>query len=387
MSSISRPPTRGLHIAVVGLAFGEDFVPVYLHHPDVARLTICDTNPQVLSEVGERYEVRSRYARLEDVLEDPSIDAVHLVTPIHQHASQAVRVLDAGKHCASTVPAATTIDELRAIVASQRRSGRVYMMMETAVYTREFLYVQERVRSGAMGRLQFLRGAHYQDMEGWPDYWAGLPPMHYATHAIGPLLSLAGARAERVRCIGSGRMRQELQSRYGNPYPVETAIFQLEPGVAALEVTRSLFEVARGYTERFDVLGEHESFEWPQIESGPLREDPVVFRMGAPEPGRGRPISTSRVEIPDRADLLPVEIRRFTRQGVYDESRPHLSFLQGGGHGGSHPHLVNEFVRSIVEERAPAVGAVTAANWTAAGICAHESAMQGGATIEIPAFD
>jgi len=48
---------------------------------------------------------------------------------------------------------------------------------------------------------------------------------------------------------------------------------------------------------------------------------------------------------------------------------------------------VHEFVRSIVEGRRPAIDAVTAANWTAAGVCAHESAMQGGAEVEVPAFE
>ena len=60
--------------------------------------------------------------------------------------------------------------------------------------------------------------------------------------------------------------------------------------------------------------------------------------------------------------------------------------LQGGGHGGSHPHLVHEFVSSIIEERPPWPDAITTAAWTAAGICAHESAMNGGARIEIPQF-
>ena len=60
--------------------------------------------------------------------------------------------------------------------------------------------------------------------------------------------------------------------------------------------------------------------------------------------------------------------------------------LQGGGHHGSHPHLVHEFVRSIVEEAQHLIDAVTAAQWTAAGICAHTSAMQGGAAVEVPSF-
>jgi len=49
--------------------------------------------------------------------------------------------------------------------------------------------------------------------------------------------------------------------------------------------------------------------------------------------------------------------------------------------------MVHEFVRSIVEGRKPWSDEVIAANWTAAGICAHQSAMQGGETVEIPRFD
>ena len=177
-------------------------------------------------------------------------------------------------------------------------------------------------------------------------------------------------------------MRPELRTVYDNPYPAETAIFQLADGETAAEVTRTLFHTAREYSESFNVYGEKASYEWQQIEA----ERPVVFRMGARQTGRGTPISAERIECADRADRLPEPIRRFTHQGVYDESNPHLSFLQGGGHGGSHPHLVHEFVSSILAERDPWVSAVRAADITAAGICAHISALKHGAVVEIPAF-
>ena len=119
--------------------------------------------------------------------------------------------MNAGKHVACTVPMATTVDECVKLVEAERRNGKVYMMMETAVYTREFLFAQELRTSGKLGRLQFLRGSHQQNMSlpGWPQYWYGMPPMHYATHAVGPLLALARARAESVVCFGSGRIRDE----------------------------------------------------------------------------------------------------------------------------------------------------------------------------------
>ncbi|MBT6497375.1 MAG: gfo/Idh/MocA family oxidoreductase, partial [Planctomycetaceae bacterium] len=91
----------------------------------------------------------------------------------------------------------------------------------------------------------------------------------------------------------------------------------------------------------------------------------------------------SRVSVPDYAHLLPEEIRKFT-QSIVDSD--HLSFIQGGGHGGSHPHLVNEFVSAIVEGRDPRPNAVTSANWTCVGICAHESTNNGGEIVKLPAF-
>ncbi len=372
---------HGLSIAVVGLSFGAEFIPIYLDHPDVFSVTICDKDPARLQAVGERFNIKRRFADVAEVIDSPDVDAVHLITGIPDHAAQAAAVLNAGKHCASTVPMATSLQDLRAVVAAQRRSGRNYMMMETAVYTRQFLYARALRDEGRFGRIQFLRGAHYQDMERWPPYWAGLPPMWYATHAVSPLLAIAGAWAVKVHCFGSGRMRQELHHPYGNPWPIETAIYQLDQPDLSAEVTRTLFHCARPYMESFTIYGHDACYEW-QMEDEP----PVLFDASPLEPGQVRHFSAQHPEPPDRADLLPPQIGRYTRRFVYSDENRHLSFEQGGGHHGSHPHLVHEFVRSIVERRAPWIDAVTAANWTAAGICAHESAMRDGAEMSVPVF-
>jgi len=379
------PSEKKIHVALVGLGFGAEFIPIYLHHPNVSALTICDIDPDVLAQWGGKYEVERRADSLDEILGADDIDAVHLVTPLALHVEQTLAVLEAGKHCACTVPMAMSIEDLKAIVAAQRRSQKNYMMMETSVYSREFLFARQLVEEGVIGKIQFLRGAHYQDDEGWPDYWKGLPPFWYGTHAISPLLAIAETRAEKVHCFGTGTMREELVRQYGNPYPMETAIFKLEGADVAAEATRSLFHLAREYQESFNVYGEKGVYEWAQVGG----ERPVLFTITPLEEmkWRGRPTTAKRLEPPDYADRLPEPIRRFTRRGVYDESTPHLSFLQGGGHGGSHPHLVNEFVRSIVEERAPYIDAVTAANWVAAGVCAHESAVKGGELVEVPRFD
>jgi len=130
------------------------------------------------------------------------------------------------------------------------------------------------------------------------------------------------------------------------------------------------------------------TFEWPQIEQ---EDEPVVFTVierdrDADMRGRGRHIDCRRVVAPDRQDLLPSELARFTVRGPYDDTNPQKAFEAGGGHHGSHPHLVHEFVRSIVEGRKPWIDEVRAADWTAAGICAHQSAMLDGRRVTIPDF-
>ncbi len=357
-----------INIAVVGLHFGAAFVPIYQSHPDVARVAVCDLDKARLNQVADRFGIPDRFTRLEDILNNPTYDAVHLLTPVPLHVEQTLAVLAAGKHCACAVPMATSLDDLERILTAQQETGKNYMMMETAVYTREFLFVQDLHARGELGTLTFLRGTYYQDLEGdYPRYWRAQPPMHYATHAVAPVLALAQTHAVKVCCFGSGRLRPDIQQPGGNTFPLQTAIFQLAAPDLAAEVTRSWFQTARPYTESFSAYGDKAGFEWQQIED----EDPLLYRLEAVQPGqRGRHVSAARIPVPDRPDLLPEVLAAFTQ----------------GGHSGSHPHLAHEFVSSIVEGRPPAINALTSAHWTAPGICANESALRGGEPVIIPDF-
>ncbi|MGD1074361.1 MAG: Gfo/Idh/MocA family oxidoreductase, partial [Bryobacteraceae bacterium] len=363
---------KKLNVAIVGLGFGKEFIPIYQLHPDTSMYAICQRRKVLLDETGDQFDVAKRYTRFEDLIADPEVDAVHINSPIHLHAPQSIAALRAGKHVACTVPAATSVAECRDIVAAARQSGRNYMMMETSIFTREFLYIRELRDTGALGRIQFLRGCHQQEMAGWPGYWEGLPPMHYATHAVSPCLALVKGEADSVSCLGSGRIAEGLAAKYGSPFAVESALFKVRKQNVAFEVTRSLFQTARQYIESFDVYAEKKSFEWTRVEG----EDPLVHVGEKPE----------RVKVPDYASLLPEPIRRFTTRGVYDDAHAHLSFIQGSGHGGSHPHLVHEFVSSILERRPSFPDVYQSVNWTCAGICAHESALSGGAMVQLPDF-
>jgi predicted dehydrogenase len=381
-----------VNIAVVGLNFGSSFVPSYKFHPNVGEVTICDLNTELVTRVGDRWGIDKRYGSLEEVLADESIDAVHLLTNITSHVDQSVAVLQSNKHCACAVPMSLSLEGVERIITAQQASGKTYMLAESVIFTRNYLYVKRMIDSGEMGHIQFIRGAHYQDMEGWPAYWKGMPPMFYGTHALAPAFAATNGRAKRVVCFGSGKMREQLHKPYGNPFPMQTALFEMEDGTLA-EITRTLFNNPRGYTEAFTIGGENVTFETGQLDT----DLPVVWRYkdnGVFDPEMkletfttmGREVTEDRIDPVDQLETLPEEIRAFTRSHSVTSAADPDDVFDYATIGGFHPHLVDEFVTSVIENRAPQFDVYRSADLTAACLTAHESAMAGGKEILIPQF-
>jgi predicted dehydrogenase len=365
---------KPVNVAMVGLGFGAEFIPIYQAHPDAHVQAICRRNEAELNKVGDQFGIANRYQNYEDVLSDPLVDFVHINSPIPDHGRMTLQALEAGKHVMCTVPMSTSIAECEQIVDKVKQTGLKYMMAETVVYSREFLFIKELYEKGELGKLQYLSASHPQDMDGWPAYWESMIPMHYATHVVSPVLGLTNSKAEYVSCFGSGEVREDIRKKSGNRFAVESCHIKLLDSDLAAHIWRFLYDTARQYRESIDVYGSKKSFEWSLIEGGKH----VLHTAKRPEHE-----IPELIDVPDYAHLLPEPIRKFT-QSIQDAE--HLSFIQGGGHGGSHPHMVHEMVSALVEDRDPWPNAVTSANWTCVGICAHQSAEQGGQIVHLPAF-
>jgi predicted dehydrogenase len=365
---------KKVRVAIIGLGFGAEFIPIYQAHPDAEMYAICQRNAEHLKKIGDQFKIEQRFTDYAAVLKDKNVDFVHINSPIPDHAKMSIEALNAGKHVMCTVPMATTIEECQQICELVKKTGLKYMMAETVVYSREFLFLKDLYEKGELGKIQHLAASHPQDMDGWPAYWEKMIPMHYATHVVSPCLGLVNGRAEYVSCFGSGTVREDIAKKSGNSFAVETCHIKIKDSDVTAHIWRFLYDVARQYRESFDVYGTKKSFEWTLVEGEPH----VLHTAKKPEPE-----IPSKVEVPDFAHLLPEPIRKFTRS-IQDAD--HLSFIQGGGHGGSHPHLVNEFISALRDDREPWPNATTSANWTCVGICAHQSAMKGGELVKLPSF-
>ena len=279
------PADKKIRVAIVGLGFGAEFIPIYQNHPNAEIYAICRRDTErarrdAATASASRSAIPTTTRCSPTPTSTPSTSTRRSPTTRRSRSRRSRR--------ASTSPARCRWPR-RSTNAGRSSScsdeaGKIYMMMETVVYSREYLFVKELYDKGELGRVQFLRGSHQQDMEGWPGYWEGLPPMHYATHCVSPCLALLGKarRARRLPRLGADRrgadpeVRQSIRDRDGDVQARATR-------TSCAEVTRSLFDTARQYRESFDAYGSKKSFEWQQVEN----EEPVIHTEHACPPAHG----------------------------------------------------------------------------------------------------
>lgn len=92
------------NVAMIGLGFGAEFIPIYQAHPNANVYAICQRNAEKMNVVGDRFKIEKRYTSYDDVLKDPNVDFVHINSPIPDHAPMSLAALKAGKHVMCTVP-------------------------------------------------------------------------------------------------------------------------------------------------------------------------------------------------------------------------------------------------------------------------------------------
>ena len=70
-------PAKRINVAIVGLGFGAEFIPIYQRHPQARMYAICQRTPEKLHAVGDAFDVGKRYTKFEDLLKDPAVTKVH----------------------------------------------------------------------------------------------------------------------------------------------------------------------------------------------------------------------------------------------------------------------------------------------------------------------
>ena len=148
-----------VRIAVVGCGIISQMnVPGYLQHPNCEVYALCDAVRSKPERRVKEWGIAPKiYTDYSDVLNDPNVDAVELLTPTHLHAKQTVAALDAGKHVSCQKPMCTTIAEADEIIAAVKRSKTKFRLTENYIYYPPLVKAEELLNAGAIGEPSLLR--------------------------------------------------------------------------------------------------------------------------------------------------------------------------------------------------------------------------------------
>ena len=117
---------------------------------------ICDADARRLRPVAARYPYARTTTRVDDILDDPAIDAIYLATPVSTHYDLTRRALEGGKHVLIEKPLATTVDQAEELANLAERTGRTLMVGHTFVFSPPVRKVKELLDGGGIGPIYYI---------------------------------------------------------------------------------------------------------------------------------------------------------------------------------------------------------------------------------------
>jgi predicted dehydrogenase len=144
-------------IGVVGLGYwGPNLARNFDRLPGAELSWICDQSEEARERWGPAFPGTRVTADLDELLEDPELDAVVVATHVPSHAAIATRVLGAGKHCFVEKPLAQSVSDAEQVVAAAREAGRVLMVGHLLEYHPGVEKLKEIAESGELGEIYYL---------------------------------------------------------------------------------------------------------------------------------------------------------------------------------------------------------------------------------------
>src|SRR6266508_1628280 len=148
-----------VRLAIVGCGnIVQPNAPGYLQHPRCDVAVLCDP-------MRERAELRARQWGLTprictdyaQVLDDPAVDAIELLTPTYLHAEQIVAGLAAGKHVSCQKPISVSVAEADRIVGAVAKARTTFRVTENFLYYPPIVKAKELLDAGAIGEPSLVR--------------------------------------------------------------------------------------------------------------------------------------------------------------------------------------------------------------------------------------
>ena len=365
----------------------------------VQEVGLVELNEERRAATASKFQIQQSFDSL-DKLWDSDFSAVAIFTPRWTHAQIALEALKNGRHVYTAVPMGITQEEVTQLVQVASKTNLTYFMAETSYYYPAVVFSRRKFANGELGSFVYGEGEYLHDMShGFTDAYAAnggdewkatasFPPMLYSTHSVSTILSVTGANATSVTCLGmkdtaNDGIFDSRVSKWGNDQSNQIALFRTsDGGVMRIAELRRVGTAPLESTVRMSIFGTEGSFEqqvgyasWASKNSFDIITDEIG--------------TFSDVENPYslRSDYIPPNKWDGGFAKVHDRSQLPKEFKGlSNGHGGSHQFMVDDFVMDAAGERKAPMNVADAARFTMPGILAHQSAQMGGKSLGIPQF-
>ena len=317
--------------------------------------------------------------------ETEDLDLVYTATPWRWHTPVLVAAMKNGKHAATEVPAATSVEECWQLVENAEKHKRHCLMMENCCYPREAMMVLNMVRKGLLGEIVNGMGAYNHDLRGikfsssgeglWRRAWAVSSNGNlYPTHGLGPIAQCMNiSRGDRFKyivsmsspAIGLAEYQKKRKFKANDPRSketyklgdVNTSLIKTEKGKTITLVHDT--NLPRPYT-RYDLI---------QGTKGIYQGFPSQIHIEGKSKGHGW----------EKIDKYMAEYEHPLWKNRADKAR-------GAGHGGMDYMEDWRLIRCLQQGKPTDTDVYEASDWSVIFALSMQSVAGGSAPVDFPDF-
>lgn len=346
-------------VGIVGFRRGTGPAHVFAAMPDCRIAAICDLDERVLAYGREQFPGARTFTDYSEMLRQ-GLDIIFVATPVPLHAEHTIAALEAGCHVLQEVTLANSIGQCRDILeAVKAHPGQKFMLAENCCYWAQIMAWREMFAQGLLGEFMYAEaeyiheiGSLLRDAEGRPTWRASLPPIYYCTHSLGPLLMITGQRCVSACGLHTG---SKLHRDVGHTN-MEVGIFQTSNG-GVIKILCGFGVVREPMFHYYSLYGTKGTLETARPPE-PLRSHTYLEAV---------PHLQNMIEIPLGYDV----------PGAPPQARL-------GGHGTTEYYMVQAFLESVRHDTTLPIDIYAALDMALPGLCAHESAINGGQAVKVP---
>lgn len=198
-----------VNIGVIGCGdWGANLVRNFYGNPEANLLYCCDSNPEILRDIAQKYPKADTVNNLEEVLDNQDIQAVVIATPLATHFQIAKKALEAKKHVYIEKPIASSSEEAKALINIAQRVKRYLMVGHLLKYHPAVVKLKELIRSKELGEVYYIYSQRVnlgKIRQHENALWS------FAPHDISVILYLLEEEPETVNAVGESYLQKDIE--------------------------------------------------------------------------------------------------------------------------------------------------------------------------------